>query len=54
MYINGDLNSESSRLLEFQLIKCHDRVDCKSDEEIIEFIRGKWLLILFNQKRFDS
>ena len=53
MYIHGDYNSESARLIEIQLIQCHDRDDCKSPEEIKAFMKNKFLLILVNRIRFD-
>jgi len=41
-----------------QFIKCnkelHPDIECKSDEEITEFMRDKWILLLYNQIRFDS
>ena len=37
-----------------QLKKCHDRPDCKSDEEILKFFRNKFLLLFYNRVRFDQ
>ena len=35
-------------------MRCHDRPDCKKDEEITKFLKNKFLLLIFNQVRFDS
>ena len=44
-----------------QLTRCYDGgyfaengVTCKSDTEITKFLRNKFFIILYNQKRFDS
>ena len=34
--------------------KCHKRDDCKTEEEVAEFMKDKYLLLLSNQIRFDS
>ena len=54
MYIYGDFNSLQARLVQMQLVKCTGHDYCLSDEEISRFLRNKWLLFLFNTKRFDS
>ena len=36
------------------LKKCHKRDDCKSEEEVAEFMKDKFMLLLSNQIRFDS
>ena len=54
LYIRGEFDSLSARRIRASLEKCHDRVDCKSDEEIRAFVRGKFLLKINNQIRFDS
>ena len=33
--------------------RCHGRVDCRSDAEIDEFFRNKYLVAIHNQKKFD-
>ena len=56
MFIYGDFNSYKANLFNIQFVKCHDKPEgfCKTDAEIKEFMRDKWILILFNQIRFDS
>ena len=44
LYIRGEYSSKSARSVSVNLEKCHDRVDCKSDEEITNFIRSKYLI----------
>ena len=54
MYLYGDYNSEKARLIQLQLEICHDKPICKPRDEIIEFARGKYLVLLYNQINFDS
>ena len=39
-----------------RLEKCRESeaVKCKSDLEITEFFRNKWLLLFYNERLFDS
>ena len=46
--IFGDFDSAKARLFNIQLLKCTGRDDCKTPEEITEFFRNKWLLLMFN------
>ena len=48
MHINGDFDSDTARQINIQLLKCTDRPDCKSEEEILDYFKGKYLLILNN------
>ena len=52
--IYGDFNSLKARNLDMQLIRCHDRPDCKSEVEITAFLRNKYLILFHNEIRFDS
>ena len=59
MRLYGDFNSAKARILNFQLVRCHDGgyfakngVTCKSEPETTEFLRNKFFTILYNQKRF--
>lgn len=54
LYLYGDYNSYKASQFNVQLIRCHDRDDCKSEEEITAFLKNKFLLLLWNQVRFDS
>ena len=53
MHIRGNYQSPEARLIEVQLKKCHNRTDCKSPEEIRQFLRNKFILFHYNQIRFD-
>jgi len=52
--IYGDFNTASAQQLKVQLKKCTGRPDCKTDEEIIQFMKGKFIMIMLNQVRFDD
>lgn len=61
MKIYGDYNSDKARILQMQLQLCHDggffaenKIECKSGAEITEFLRNKFFIMLYNQKRFDT
>ena len=57
MRARGSFHSKSARTLQFQLKRCVNSTDsevvCKSDEEITEFMKGKYLLLMSNQIRFE-
>jgi len=52
--VHGDFDSQTARQLNFQLLRCTGRADCKSEEEILDYFRGKYLIFCTNQIRFDS
>ena len=58
MYVFGEFNSNQASLLNIQLRKCNKvdnpDVECKPDEEILEYFRNKFVLIKFNQVRFEQ
>ena len=59
MMIRGDYNSNTAQLLIIAFNRCHpdnspEGVVCKSDKEIDDFIRGKYLVVFNNEIRFDS
>ena len=41
-------------MLNVQLVRCQDRDDCKIDAQITQFFKNKFILLIFNQIRFDS
>ena len=49
----GDFSSSKAQLLNVQFVMCHDRPDCKSEEEIAKLLRNRFFLLLTNQVRFD-
>ena len=58
MRIAGDYQSDKAELLNLRLNKCDSSTDtgvvCKSDEEILEFFRMKYLFVIKNEKLFDA
>ena len=56
MRVKGDYDSASASLLIMRLIRCDEtsEVECKSDDKITEFLRGKFLFIVQNERLFDS
>ena len=53
MYIYGDFSAASARLIDIKLVKCHDQDYCKSDEEILDFVANKFMLLMKNQIRWN-
>ena len=54
MYIYGDFQSEKARQFNIQLVMCTGRPGyCKSEEQIKDYFRGKFLVLLYNEVRFD-
>ena len=56
MSLKGDFNSATANLLVMRLEKCRETesLKCKTDDEITQFLRNKWLLIIYNERFFDS
>ena len=61
--VNGDFNQDHASLLVMRLVRCGDGLStvpsqgsetCKSEAEITEFFRDKYLFLMFNEKIFDS
>ena len=50
----GSWDSKNTRMMNIQLRKCTNRLDCKSDRQIKEFFRDKFILLLHNQIFFDD
>ena len=49
MYIYGDYDTSVGRMLQVFLERCTDPVNnCKSEQEIDDFIMGKFLVLLTN------
>ena len=53
-YLQGNYNTVNASIIRVYLTKCQGKDYCKSDEEIIEFVKGKFLLFYVNERRFDS
>ena len=41
-------------MLNIQLRKCQDRPDCKTDDQIKQYLKDKYIVLLYNSIRFDS
>ena len=54
MEIYGNFDAKKAKLLRAYLDRCHDMDYCRSEEEIDEYMKDKYLLMLRNQIRFDS
>ena len=54
LFIRGNINSENTSNIRVLLKKCSGKDYCKSDAEILDFVRGKFILVYLNQIRFDS
>ena len=54
MEIQGNFSSPSARLIDIELVRCENQHYCKSSEEITEYLRNKYFLLMYNQIRFDS
>ena len=54
--VQGDYDSNTARLLIIAFNRCLGGPDngCKTEEEINDFIKGKYLTLLSNEIRFDS
>ena len=52
--IHGNYNSADASLFMLAITKCTGRLDCKSDEEITEFLKGKFVGLYYNRKNFDA
>ena len=53
-FIYGDYDSRKARQLQIQLRKCSGHDYCKSEDEILDYFSGKFLLMLTNQIRFKQ
>ena len=51
--ISGDYNSETARLINIQLKRCEGQ-GCKSESEITDYFRNKFLLVLMNEAHFKT
>ena len=52
--IYGDTSSSVAQIFQYELHRCSDRADCKSDDEITQGLKGAVLVGLHNQIHFDS
>ena len=54
-YISGSFDTSKARNIRIRLNRCRseDKDYCKTDDEITDFVRGKYMMIYKNQIRFD-
>ena len=53
--MTGDYNSDIAESINIQLKKCDSelRTDCKSEEEITQWLRRKFIIVVTNNERFE-
>ena len=44
----GDFNSVRSQVIEVNFVKCDGHVECKSESEIRDWMREKYILLVYN------
>lgn len=52
--IYGSWDTKFTKMMDIQLRKCTNRPDCKSEQEILQFFRDKFVIVLHNQVLFDD
>lgn len=50
----GEYSSDEGSFVKVSLNACVGQAHCKSDQEIKDYLRGSYMLLLTNQMRFDS
>ena len=53
-FISGNFNTVNASNIRVYLNRCQGKDYCKTDKEINEFIKGKYLLVYVNEIRFES
>ena len=54
-YVHGNFNTEKARNIRVRLNRCRGQENnCKTDDEITEFVKGKYMIVYMNQIRFDD
>ena len=49
----GDYNSAKAQQVTVRFNMCENKPICKTKDEIIDWLSGKYIVILYNQIRFD-
>ena len=56
MRIQGDYNAARTRSFALRFEKCNEpegsELKCKTDDEIMDWLRRKFILVVYNQRRF--
>ena len=50
----GSYNSSRAQLLSIKFRMCEGEDYCESVDNIRKWLRRKWIVLLYNEKRFDS
>lgn len=53
MHIFGGFEAGAMRFLQIDIVKCHGRDDCKTDEEIRSYFGLRQIYLIKNEIRFD-
>ena len=53
-FIQGNVNSEKATVIRVRLNRCRGKSYCKSEEEIVKFLKGTYLLLYTEELRFKS
>ena len=54
MKVFGDWNSKFARLIDITLTKCTGHTYCKTENEIKDWLKNKFFVLMYNKIRFDS
>ena len=59
--LSGDIDSERGRMVTFELELAepcppdtNDTTNCKTEDQITEWLKGKYMLVLSNNERFNN
>ena len=53
-FISGNFNTANGSQIRVRLNKCLDKDYCKTNDEINDFLKGRYLVVYTNEIRFDS
>ena len=56
MFIRGNFDSGTARLISIRLNRCveTESLKCKSEDEITQYFKNKFIFFIYNERRFDS
>ena len=54
LFLRGNFDTNKTSNIRIKLNRCTGKEYCKSEKEINDFIRGKYLMVYLNQIRFDQ
>ena len=53
-YIQGNFYSDHASIIRVQLNRCSGEDYCKSEKEITQFMKNKYLIVYLNKVRFQA